>query len=314
MRRIPADKIGSSECLKVVVVPNTTTHRITLDLDLIDLLAAQSNLRWFSGIRVAILLSVAGCLCLIGRRTPAASTASLTSYNFAISSLLPSALASTPSRLGAESGALAIRLSSWLARLAGSTSGLSIAATPSGFLSQAGSTAAPLTSSTSRKSDAKPSSSTSSSNSRRRPLALPLATCPQSQTTPDLEVAYPPPPPTPSHPPSSSHTAVVSGEDGAYNEENDTSTPDAGHWPALFQAAFYATVWCIRPLLVAQHASGKCIEYSRPTSPSPKMQHSPSQSDLSTYSSGSSRGGGHPTMHSQVGSYASHASSVSRRS
>ncbi|KAJ7799491.1 hypothetical protein B0H14DRAFT_3491544 [Mycena olivaceomarginata] len=47
---------------------------------------------------------------------------------------------------------------------------------------------------------------------------------------------------------------------------------------------------------------------------SPKMQHSPSQSDSSAYSSGSSRGGRHSTTHSQAGSHASHASSASSSS
>ncbi|KAJ6623895.1 hypothetical protein B0H10DRAFT_2213273 [Mycena sp. CBHHK59/15] len=48
--------------------------------------------------------------------------------------------------------------------------------------------------------------------------------------------ASPHPPPTPSHPPSPSHADA----DGAYDEENDTSPPDAGLWPAFFHAAFYA--------------------------------------------------------------------------
>jgi hypothetical protein len=48
------------------------------------------------------------------------------------------------------------------------------------------------------------------------------------------------PPPAPSHPPSSAHADA----DGVYDEENDTSPSDAGPWPALFHAAFYAQVWC----------------------------------------------------------------------
>ncbi|KAF7368158.1 hypothetical protein MVEN_00134800 [Mycena venus] len=314
-------------------------------------------------------------------------------------------LARTPSRLGAETGALATRLSGWFAHLAGSTSDLSIAATIGGSLSQAGSTAAALASSASRKPDAKSSNLNSKSTSSKADtksagggsktslldkavrylldgdanpdrsseeiwlmgVRLPgwgvedeervaAAAADKSSsshshshhghhhgnplsprrrsTSKSRSPASPHPPHTPSHPPSSSHADA----DGAYDEENDTSPPDAGPWPALFHAAFYAQVWCTyragfepirdlpslsslppplafpgpHPSSPSYNSSGTLAESASTVVPtSPKMQHSPSQSDSSAYSSGSSRGGRHSTTHSQAGSHASSASSSS---
>ncbi|KAJ6596067.1 hypothetical protein B0H10DRAFT_2441921 [Mycena sp. CBHHK59/15] len=71
-----------------------------------------------------------------------------------------------PSRLRAENGAPATRLSGWFTRLAGSTSDLGLAATITGSLSQAASTAAAIASSSSRKPDAKPSAFSFNANSK----------------------------------------------------------------------------------------------------------------------------------------------------
>ncbi|KAF7328136.1 hypothetical protein MVEN_02570800 [Mycena venus] len=114
------------------------------------------------------------------------------------------------------------------------------------------------------------------------------------------------PPPMPSHP-----LHAAGDADGAYDEENDTSPPDAGP-----HAAFDAQVWCayrvglepIRDLHPPYPRSRLCSRFPapHPSSPShnssgtlaesaatttvptsPKMQYRPSQNDSSAYSSGS---------------------------
>jgi hypothetical protein len=81
----------------------------------------------------------------------------------------------------------------------------------------------------------KSSSSYSHSHHHGNPLLSPR----RRSTSKSRSPASPHPPPAPSHPPSSAHADA----DGVYDKENDTSPSDAGPWPALFHAAFYAQVW-----------------------------------------------------------------------